>query len=43
MRLYKNNATGVSVALAQRSNIILLAFDGLNNEQIEASIGLGHN
>jgi len=29
----------VSVALAQRSKIILLAFDGLNNEQIEAIIG----
>jgi len=33
----------VSVALAQRSNIILLAFDGLNNEQIEAIVGLGHD
>ena len=33
----------VLVALAQRSKIILLAFDGLNNEQIEAIVGLGHD
>ena len=31
----------VSVDLAQRSNIILLAFDGHNNEQIEAIVALG--
>jgi len=29
----------VSVALAQRSNIIRLAFDGHNNEQIKAIVG----
>lgn len=37
------NSRTVSVALAQRSKIILLAFDGLDNEQIEAEIGLGHD
>jgi len=33
----------VSVSLAQRSTIILLAFDGHNNEQIEALVGLQHD
>lgn len=33
----------VSVAIAQRSKIILLAFDGLNNEAIESLIGLQHD
>ena len=33
----------VSVSLAQRSRIILLAFDGLNNEMIELEVGLGHD
>jgi len=33
----------VSVALVQRSKIILVALDGLNNEQIEAIIGLGRD
>ena len=33
----------VSVSLAQRSKIILLAFDGHNNEQIEALVGLQHD
>lgn len=33
----------VSVALAQRSRIILLAFDGHNNEEIEALVGLQHD
>lgn len=33
----------VSVSLAQRSRIILLAFDGRNNEQIEAEVGLHHD
>lgn len=33
----------VSVSLAQRSRIILLAFDGLNNEAIEREVGLGHD
>jgi transposase len=33
----------VSVSLAQRSRIILLAFDRLNNEAIEREVGLGHD
>ena len=33
----------VSVSLAQRSRIILLAFDGRNNEQIETEVGLHHD
>ena len=33
----------VSVSLAQRSKIVLLAFDGHNNEQIEALVGLQHD
>lgn len=33
----------VSVSLAQRSKIILLAFDGHNNEQIETLVGLQHD
>jgi len=33
----------VSVSLAQRSRIVLLAFDGHNNEQIEALVGLQHD
>jgi transposase len=37
------SSRSVSVALAQRSKIILLAFDGLTNEQIEAEVGLGHD
>ena len=32
-----------SVSLAQRSRIILLAFDGYNNEEIEALVGLQHD
>ncbi len=38
-----STSRSVSTALAQRSKIILLAFGGLNNEQIEAQIGLGHD
>jgi transposase len=37
------SSRSVSVSLAQRSRIILLAFDGLNNEAIEVEIGLGHD
>lgn len=37
------NSTTVSVSLAQRSQIILLAFDGHNNEAIEQQIGLHHD
>ena len=33
----------VSVSLAQRARIILLAFDGHNNEEIEALVGLQHD
>lgn len=33
----------VKVSLAQRSKIILLGFDGHNNEQIEALVGLQHD
>jgi transposase len=33
----------VSVSLAQRSRIILLAFDGHNNEAIESLVGLQHD
>jgi len=32
-----------SVALAQRSKILLLAFDGHNNEEIESLVGLQHD
>jgi len=37
------SSRSVSVSLAQRSRIILLAFDGLNNEGIEIEISLGHD
>ena len=37
------NSRSVSVALAQRSRIILLAFDGRKNEQIESEVDLGHD
>lgn len=37
------NSRSVSVALAMRSKIILMAFDGANNEAIEAELGLGHD
>jgi len=37
------SSRSVSVSLAQRSRIILLAFDRLNNEAIESEIGLGHD
>jgi transposase len=37
------NSRSVSVALAQRSKIILLAFQGHNNEAIEGLIGLQHD
>ncbi len=33
----------VSVSLAQRSKIILLAFEKHNNEEIEALVGLHHD
>jgi transposase len=33
----------VSSCLAKRSRIILLAFDGLNNETIQDEVGLGHD
>lgn len=37
------NSRSVSVAVAQRARIILLAFEGRNNEQIEGEVGLGHD
>lgn len=33
----------ICVSLAQRSGVILLAFEGLYNEAIEAIVGLQHN
>lgn len=36
-------ARATSTGTAQRSRIILLAFQGLNNQQIEVEIGLGRN
>lgn len=36
-----STATTVAVRLAQRATIILLAFSGLSNQDIEAQIGLG--
>ena len=38
-----SKSRSISVSLAQRSKIILLAFDGHNNEQIEALVGLQHD
>jgi transposase len=38
-----SGSRSVSVSLAQRSRIVLLAFDGLNNETIELEVGLGHD
>ena len=38
-----SKSRSVSVALAQRSRIILLAFDGHNNEQLEVLVGLQHD
>jgi len=38
-----SKSRSVSVSLAQRSKIILLAFDGHNNEAIETLIGLHHD
>lgn len=37
------NSRSVSVSLAQRSRIILRAFEGHNNEAIEAMVGLQHD
>lgn len=42
LRQYANSRS-VPVALAKRSTIILLAFEGLNNEQIQEKVGLGHD
>lgn len=38
-----SKSRSVSVSLAQRSRIILLAFDGHNNEAIESLVGLQHD
>ena len=38
-----SKSRSVSVSLAQRSRIILLAFDGHNNEAIESAVGLQHD
>ena len=38
-----SKSRSVSVSLAQRSKIILLAFDGHNNEAIETLVGLQHD
>lgn len=38
-----SKSRSVCVSLAQRSTIILLAFDGHNNEAIEALVGLQHD
>ena len=38
-----SKSRSVCVSLAQCSTIILLAFDGLNNEAIEALVGLQHD
>ena len=38
-----SKSRSVSVSLAQRSKIILLAFNGHNNEAIEALVGLQHD
>ena len=37
------NSRSVCVSLAQRSRIILLAFEGHNNETIETIVGLQHD
>ena len=37
------NSRSVSVSLAQRAKIILLGFEGRNNEQIESEVHLGHD
>ncbi len=37
------SSRSVSVSLSQRSRIILLAFEGLNNEQIQLRVELGHD
>ena len=41
LRLSRSRTEGVS--LVQRANIILLAFDGHNNEAIESEVGLHHD
>jgi transposase len=41
LRLSRSRTEGVS--LVQRSQIILLAFDGHNNESIETEVGLHHD
>jgi len=41
LRLSRSRTEGVS--LVQRSHIILLAFDGHNNESIESEVGLHHD
>ena len=38
-----SRSRSVSVSLAQRSKIVLLAFDGHNNESIETMVGLQHD
>ena len=38
-----SKSRSVCVSLAQRSRIILLAFDGHNNEAIESLVGLQHD
>ena len=38
-----SKSRSVSVSLAQRSKIIVLAFDGHNNETIETLVGLHHD
>jgi hypothetical protein len=38
-----SKSRSVSVSLAQRSRIILLAFDGHNNQSIESLVGLQHD
>ena len=38
-----SKSRSVSVSLAQRSKIILLAFDGYNNEAVETLVGLQHD
>jgi len=37
------NSRSASIALAQRSRIILLGFEGQTNEQIEKEVQLGHD
>jgi hypothetical protein len=41
LRFSRSRTAGVS--LVQRSHIILLAFEGHNNEAIEAKVGLHHD